>query len=967
MSDAAVRWRRLEAVVQSALERPSEQRAAFLAAACDGDEELRRDADALLQHEGRADDFLRPDVGALAANAITYSPGGTPTAGEARVAIGDRIGQYEIRARLGAGGMGEVYRAFDHTLSRDVAIKLLPAIFSGDPERLARFEREARLLASLAHPHIGAIYGLERSGDLRAIVLELIDGETLEARLRRGAMPLAQALPVSVQIAEALDHAHRRGVTHRDLKPANIMLTRGGARLLDFGLAKWSAAGFVATPSAQPHRPDGVETLTLEGTILGTPHYMAPEQLEGRSVDARADVFAFGAVLYEMLSAKKAFDGGSTAAVMAAVLNTDPPFVPSSSSPAALERIIRKCLAKDPDERWQTTRDLADELKWVASTSSRLGNEPVVNLPPVVTSRRGLAAMALLAVIAMALAGWASWRVASGRITPPVDRVMRFTIQPSTLTGTQEFAISQDGSTLAYVLQQGPTRRLFVRRLDQFESTEVPGTEGAATPLFSPDGNWVAFWSRPNRQLRKVNIQTNAAPVVVADHPEDLWNGATWLDDGRIIFAWPEHGLQQVPDTGGKPFDLTVRDEQAGERDHHSPVMLPGGDTVLFTLHDNEGFHVVAETLTTHQRTRLIDAAYDADYLPTGYLSFARGSTILTVPFDVNRLQITGPELPMVESVQTSPVDGRGGYRLSTSGTLVFQHLRPIQGRTLMWVDRTGVETSLPLPARSYNNPSVSPDGTQIAFSVTHEAGRDIYVYDIATGREDRVTRVGDNQTPIWTPDGKELTYSTASKPYDRNRQLVSMPVNQSRPAEPLVSGFFGLVPAAWTKDKSYLFFSDNDTSAKGTRMFSRNASGTVTPVADGPAQEQEPDLSPDGRWLAFNVGGEVYLTSTGTPTADRQISTEGGREPKWSRAGGEIFYRSGRRMMAVTVDPATGSATGQSRALFEKQMVPWSYDAAPAGRFLMIKATADELVPQPIRVVVNWVTATVRSTSPNR
>ena len=352
MSDGVERWRRLEEVCQAALERPTDERAAFLAQACGADEDLRHEAASLLARDARAHGFLETPLGELAANTITYSPGGTPRPDELRDFIGRRIGTYEIRARLGAGGMGEVYRAHDHTLGRDVAIKVLPAAFSADSERLARFEREARLLASLSHPHIGAIYGLEGSGDVRALVLELIDGETLEARLRRGPFSISHALTLAVQIAEALDHAHRQGVTHRDLKPANIMLTKAGAKLLDFGLAKWrrGPSGYVNL-SAPTMKPEGVDSLTEEGTILGTPHYMAPEQLEGKEMDARADAFAFGAVLYEMLTGRKAFDGGSAAAVMAAVLTSEPAPLAAIQPPVprSLERLIQKCLAKDPD------------------------------------------------------------------------------------------------------------------------------------------------------------------------------------------------------------------------------------------------------------------------------------------------------------------------------------------------------------------------------------------------------------------------------------------------------------------------------------------------------------------------------------------------------------------------------------------------------------------------------------------
>ena len=762
MSDGAERWRRLEEVCQAALDRPAEERATFLAQACGADEELRREAASLLEREARVHGFLETPLGELAANA-TYSPG------EPRDFIGRRVGAYEIRARLGAGGMGEVYRAHDHTLGRDVAIKVLPAAFSADRERLARFEREARLLASLSHPHIGAIYGLEGSGDVRALVLELIDGETLETRLGRGPLPAAHALTLAVQIAEALDHAHRQGVTHRDLKPANVMLTKAGAKLLDFGLAKWGRgpSGYVNL-SAPRMKPKGVDSLTEEGMILGTPHYMAPEQLEGKEADARADVFAFGAVLYEMLTARKAFDGGSSAAVMAAVLNAEPaplaaiqPLVPRS-----LERLIHKCLAKDPDQRWQTARDLADELKWIADEAGRPAESLDYSRAEAVssTAARRLRRMqfAALVMIASALAGLGGWRLARSRELSAPAVVARFAVQPSAGTVIDAFDMSPDGTALTYVGRSRGVIRLFVRRLDQFGDSPISGTDGASSPLFSPDGQWVAFFS--GRRLLKVNVQTNATPILISEDIERWLNGATWLADGSIIFSRPNHGLQRVSAEGGKPVPVTSLSETPREFDHHSPTLLPGGKALLFTVHAHDGrFNVAVETLATAERKLLIESAYDARYLTSGHLVFARNRAILAVPFDLQRLEVTGPSVTLVEPVAGKPLDGNGGYRLSTNGTLAFLPAPSLDGRTLTWVDRSGAETPLPIPARAFSSPRVSPDGSRLAFAVAEAGRHDIYTYELATGTLGRLTRAGDNRAPIWTRDGQRVMYSSSS------------------------------------------------------------------------------------------------------------------------------------------------------------------------------------------------------------
>jgi eukaryotic-like serine/threonine-protein kinase len=957
MSDGAERWRRLEEVCQAALERPAEERAAFLAQACGADEELRREAASLLEREGRARGFLETPLGELAVNA-TYSPG------EPRDFIGRRVGAYEIRARLGAGGMGEVYRAHDHTLGRDVAIKVLPAAFSADRERLARFEREARLLASLSHPHIGAIYGLEGSGDVRALVLELIDGETLEARLRRGPLPAAHALTLAVQIAEALDHAHRQGVTHRDLKPTNVMLTKMGAKLLDFGLAKWGRgpSGYMNL-SAPTIKPNGVDSLTEEGMILGTPHYMAPEQLEGKEADARADVFAFGAVLYEMLTGRKAFDGGSAAAIMAAVLNAEPAPLAAiqPQAPRSLERLIRKCLAKDPEDRWQSARDLADELRWIA--------EDVMRPETAQPQRRRLSFVqaAALVVIASAFAAWVGWSMSRSRTSSPLRAVTSFAVIPST-AATGGFDISPDGTLLVYSGGPPGSERLFLRRLDQFDDLPIAGTEGANGPFFSPDSQWVAFFSR--EKLLKVNVQTTAAPILLCDDlgNQNFLNGAAWLPDGTIIFARMEHGLQRVSAEGGKPTSLTSLSHTPREFDHHSPSLLPGSEALLFTLHESNGrFNVVAELLASRERKVLIESAYDATYVPSGHLLFARDQTLLAIPFDVKRLAVTGPPVTLVENVRGSAVDGFGGYRLSANGTLVFLPEPSHEGRTLTWVDRTGSETPLQIPPRAFSSPRVSPDGRRLAFAIADAGRRDIWTYDIATERLARLTREGDNRTPAWTRDGQRLIYASMGRD---GGQLFSQPADGSGAPELLVTGGSLLAPGAWSADGSLFVYVDGHTGPAGSHLFGLTMDGErkPQPLLRGPTVELQPSLSPDGRWLAFmsleTTRSEIFVAALPGPGSRRQVSVEGGRQPLWSRDGRELVYRSGTRMVAVPVDTTTrGFSAGKPRVLFEGRYVTdglevmrLDYDLAPDGRFLMIKPGTGEQAPGGLHVVMNWV-----------
>jgi serine/threonine-protein kinase len=979
VTDGSGRWQRLEELVQAALERATDERAVFLAEACGGDEDLRREAASLIDRDARAAAFLATPIGELAANTMSSSTGGTLQPDESRDVIGRRIGTYEIRARLGAGGMGEVYRAHDHTLGRDVAIKVLPAVFSADPERLARFEREARLLASLSHPHIGAIYGLEGSGDVRALVLELIDGETLEARLRRGPIPAAHALTLAVQIAEALDHAHRQGVTHRDLKPGNVMLTKAGAKLLDFGLAKWGrgSRGYVNLSGAPPAlKRNGVDSLTEEGMILGTSHYMAPEQLEGQEADARADVFAFGAVLYEMLTGCKAFEGGSAAAVMAAVLNTEPPFAAIQPLvPRSLERVIRKCLAKDPDQRWQTARDLADELRWIAEDALRpeipqglAGGDTASTLPAVGARPIRLGQVAALVAIASSFAGWAGWGLSSSHESSAPMAVTRFALQTSAAV-IGNFDISPDGNVLVYAGRPAGANssRLFTRRLDQFGDLPVAGTEGADGPFFSPDGRWVAFFSE--RRLLKVSLNSMAAPVLLCDGIDRWLPGATWLADGTIVFPRPYHGLQRVSAEGGEPTAVTSLSQKPPEFDHHSPSPLPGGRALLFTVHESDGrFNIAVQTLTSGERKVVVQSAYDARYVPSGHVVFARNSAILAVPFDLQRLAVTGPPVTLVENVEDFAVDGYGGYRLSATGTLVFPPATPQSGRTLAWVDRTGTETLLPIAPHAVSSPRVSPDGRRLAFAIADGGRRDIWTYDTTTEALARVTRHGDNRTPAWTRDGQRLIYTSMR---GDEGQLFSQPADGSGAPERLVSGGILLAPGTWSADGRAFVYVDGNTGPAGTQMFVLTTDGErkPQPLLHGPAQDRQPSLSPDGRWLAFasasadTPGSEIYVAAFPSAGSRQQVSVEGGREPMWSRDGRELVYRSGRRMFAVPVDTTRGFSAGKPRVLFEGRYVvgTWDvagldYDLAPDGRFLMLKPGADEQAPPRLNVVLNWV-----------
>jgi eukaryotic-like serine/threonine-protein kinase len=966
------RWRQVEDLCERVLALEPRKRHAFLSDACGDDEPLRREVESLLTNASRAENFLAPSALAAEAHVIVNQRPATQT--------GRRIGTYEIRTRLGVGGMGEVYRARDLKLGRDVAIKVLPPHLTVDVERLARFEREARTLASLNHSHIGAIYGLEDADGTHALVLELIEGQTLAEALIGKAVPIDRALTLAVQIAEALDHAHRRGVIHRDLKPSNVMLTNSGAKLLDFGLAKWARSAAVEPSDLSPTLTADQKSLTNAGAILGTLNYMAPEQLEGREADARSDLFAFGAVLYEMLTGRKAFEGQSQATVIMEILTSQPP-APSTLQtlvPARLDRVVQKCLAKDPDARWQSARDLADELTWIA--------EEVVR-PPGSTSGRAttsrtagsqrlsiavVPAVVVAAIIAI-LAAWTAWRFAVSRQLPVTRAVTRFVVQPpatAPLAG-RNFNISPDGSQLVYTGLESGVRRLFLRHVDQFDAAALPGTEGAAYPFFSPDGQWVGF-SRDDRLL-KIDVRAAAPPVVLCNVFAAF---PAWLTDGTILFQSTGHGIRRVSADGGEPRVITTISKNPGEYDHHDAQMLPGGQALLFTIHEGvERFSVAVQSLASGQRKVIVESGFGAHYSPSGHIVYAAGSSIRAVPFDLHRLEVTGPPITLIEHVATVPNDGNGNFRLSESGSLVFQPERSIAGRRLTWVDRSGAETPLPIPPRAFTTARVSPDGRRLAFAAADGDREDIWTYELATGALTRATLEDINRAPLWTRDGRRLTYE---KLRAGTHYLFWQPADGSGPAEPLLSGLDRLHPGAWTPGGRALLYVDSPPSDRSdilTLLLDGERRSQLAIQKPPEAYEETyadlPSFSPDGRWLAYTSNetarDQVYVQAFPGPGTRHQVTEGGGSAPMWRRDGRELFFLDGGQMFAAPVSTTHLFSASKPVRLFENRYVAnrllagFPYDVAPDGRFLMIKPGEEEQTPSRLNVVVNWVDELVR------
>jgi serine/threonine protein kinase/Tol biopolymer transport system component len=873
---------------------------------------------------------------------------------------GTRLGPYEITSAIGAGGMGEVYRARDTRLNRDVAIKVLPTHLAGKPELRERFEREARTIASLNHPHICTLHDIGHQDGTDFLVMEHLEGETLAQRLLKGPLPLEQVLQYAIEIADALDKAHRKGITHRDLKPGNIMLTKSGAKLLDFGLAKLKQEASPATPLSALPTITAKDAITAEGTILGTLQYMAPEQVEGKEADARTDIFAFGVVVYEMATGKKAFEGNSQASVIARILDSDPPPISSLQpmTPLALDRVVKTCLAKDPDERWQTAGDLCRQLKWIAEGGSQVS---ALSAAPG-KGFRAFTKRPLLLALGTLLLGAAVASLVTWNLKPTAPRpVSRFSIdlppetQLGTGVGSLGMAASPDGSRLAYVATQGGTQQLYLRAMDSLEARPIPDTEGASNPFFSPDGQWVGFFA--GGKLKKVSISGGTA-ITLCDAGAAL--GASWGRQGTIVFG-TIGPLMQVSDAGGTPQALTHLEK--GEAAHTWPEFLPDGKGVLFTVGLGFPARVAVYSLETGKRSDLIQGATAPHYLPSGYLVYAQaGGSLMAMPFEAERLRVTGAAVPVAQGVLIMAGTGAAQYSISDTGFLVFASggAQVVQGR-LVWVDRKGAEQPLTAPPHLYWFPRLSPDGQRVAVTID---GQQIWLYDLRRNTLTRWTFAGtNNRTGIWTPDGKRIAFLSNK---DGPQNVFWQRADGSGGLERLTTSQYLQAPSSWSPDGQALAFLQVSSPPTGFDIWVlRMGDHKAQPFLQTPFIETAPVFSPDGHWLAYvsNESGrsEIYVQPYPGPGGKYQISTEGGAEPVWNRNGRELFYRQGDKMMAVEVTTESSFSVTKPRMLFEGQYLPTpqtfpNYDVSTDGqRFLMVKPAGQAQAPMQINVVLNW------------
>ena len=866
-----------------------------------------------------------------------------------------RLGAYEILAAIGAGGMGEVYRARDTKLGREVAIKVLPEEFTQHPQKLARFEREARLLAALNHPGIATLHGFEKAKGMPFLVMELVEGETLAERIARGPLPVTEALTLSQQIAEALEAAHEKGVIHRDLKPANIKVDpEGHVKVLDFGLAK--AFADEVPDSELSASPTLSRDATRAGVILGTAAYMSPEQAKGKAVDKRADIFSFGAVLCEMLTGKRAFAGEDVSDVLAAVIRAEPDWkaVPRDLD-SRIQNLLRRCLRKDRKNRRQSIGDVRVEIQEILT-------QPTV-ASEAAQPRNQMLPWALMGIVSIAflVALWRPWRSEI-----PSESSVRLSVNfgagDSQLyrdrAGRRRFL--RTGRRLAFVgLTPDGNRQIYIRPLDNLEATPLSGTEGAIYPFFSPDGQWLAFFTSDG--LKKVSVSGGAA-LTIAEMP--FGRGGTWGPDGTIVYSPTlTTGLYRVPASGGTPVELTTQRE--GETSHLRPWFLPNGKAVLFAVQTQGGSFddatIEAVLLETGERKVLHRGGLYPRYASSGHLLYAHQATVFAMPFDADRIEPTGEPSPVIEGVQR-PGLGVAHFAVADDGTLVYVPGGAAQAnRRLVWVDREGHEEPLPLESAAYHVVNLSPDGTRLALDFSERDSSDVWLYDFSIGTLSRFTFDAAQDTdPVWSPDGARIFFSSDR---DGPRNVHSKPSDGSGNVARLTESQSTQWPQAVTPDGGVLLL---DELGEGIDILHLDLSepSEPRPFLRTASVERLPQVSPDGRFVAYESAAlgtaEIFVRTFPEGGGPFQISSQGGRSPVWSPDGRELFYLDNGALMAVAVETEPGFRVVGRQKLFEGPYADntQSYDVSRNGdRFLMIKAGGSEdAATQPSMVVVqNW------------
>ncbi|HSD71956.1 MAG TPA: protein kinase [Thermoanaerobaculia bacterium] len=879
------------------------------------------------------------------------------------LSAGTRLGPYEIVAAVGAGGMGEVYRARDTRLDRTVAVKVLPAHLSASAEVRQRFEREAKTISQLSHPHICALYDVGHQDGVDYLVMEYLEGETLAERLAKGPLSLDLVLRYGIEITDALDKAHRQGIVHRDLKPGNAMITKTGVKLLDFGLAK--ALAPVSSATQFTALPTQAAPITREGSLLGTLQYMAPEQLEGKDADARTDVFALGAVLYEMATGKKTFSGATQASLIGSILRDEPRPISEAVplTPRALDRIVRICLAKDPEERWQTARDVGLQLREIGR--DREHPDTVAARP--VRSKLSRALPWAVALVALGIGALL------GRAALPRDatlKVVRSTILPPPNT---EFyfldansgppTVSPDGTRIAFAARNLDDQYLlWVRRLDSLDAFPIPGSSGAAFPFWSPDGKSLGFFAQA--KLKVVEASGSAPPVSLADVEEA--RGGSWAANGTILFS-PGYRdpIRSVPASGGPPATLT--EVRPGEV-HRWPVFLPDGRHFLYNIRvqGEQNAVICAGSLDSKERREVLRGEHtDVAYVAPDRLLFRRGGRLVAARFDPDRLTIVGDPVELVDSIDYFPPTGRTTFGVSQN-VLAYARSSDARLSRLAWFDRAGREIGGLVAPGMYSSPRFSPDGRQLAVSVMEQLviPPDIWLFDTRLGTGTRTSTLYPDLSAVFSADGKRIFYGNTSEGkwniYVRDVARESRPTTLLPPTRPRL-------PRDVSPDGSVLLYQEVSAANRGDlKVLSLTGERRPRDFVASPYDEDEGTFSPDGRWVAYvsDESGrkEVFVASFPDPARRIRVSSEGGTQPRWSRDGRELFYvAKSYTMMVAPFDSSGAGPTAPPSRLFDVPIsytfgyhAPLRYDVAPDGRFLVaVRASNDP--PPSIVFVLNW------------
>ena len=870
--------------------------------------------------------------------------------------MGKTFSHYKILDKIGAGGMGEVYRAEDLRLHRQVAIKVIPDLFAGDPERLARFEREAKLVAALNHPNIAAIYGLEEAEGKRFLVLELVEGETLAQRLGRGPLLLDEALEVCRQVAEGLEAAHEKSIVHRDLKPSNIKLTpEGKVKILDFGLARAfldkSPVGVIIDS------PTITAEMTRPGIILGTAAFMSPEQAKGKQADKRVDIWAFGCILFECLTGKAAFPGETITEVLASILKGEPDWdALPKDLPANVRIVLRRCLQKDRNLRLRDIADVRLELQEQQEAAPFEAVPGATRWGPT-TSRWLVWGLAALAVAV------AAWVVLRPRPALPLLRANLEARITDVFSASPPFAVSPDGSRMVYVSEFQNEQVLFHRRLDQFEATPLAGTEDARNPFFSPDGQTVGFFSRG--RLKSVPV-SGGSPSVICAVPTDYGSG-TWGPDNTIVYStWATGaGLFRVPSAGGKAEILTSPREDQGETSHASPRFLPGGRQILFTVNSPSSSRAAILTLKTRE-WKILDIPGNAYYVTTGHLIYYDSGKLFVRRFDLAGMISIGSSVAVVEGVYRPNESTASAYfAISNIGNLLYLPLGTSrQSLELAWINRTGEVTPIPIEGEINGRPRLSPDGRTVAIPQTSGAESSIFLYDLERGGRRKLTSSGSAGAPVWSPDGRRVAFSNTD-PSGVN--LFWIRVEAAGSAELLFANQHPKWITDISRDGRYLaYYELHPQTGRDIWILPLQGEKKPEPFLVTPANERSAVFSSDGNWIAYasdeSGRDEVYVQQfPKSPKGPQIVSTHGGREPMWSPDGKELYYRRRNQLVAVPVKMSPTFTPGQELVLLEGMFAEeiggrnQFYCVSPNNQKFLFVRQGDGTTPQSLRVVFNW------------